>query len=143
MQVTLTEGHAASFAELASLVARLSDVGIRGFVLDSTDEHMLHVALRNANRLEECFETSPRVETETLVQFHSLVRQLHRATADGLLDPKAVPYSLLDTQQAVEEYLQEGGIATDVSLGMHRAQPTSPDAHPSPAAGTPPRGRSY
>lgn len=128
MEVKLKSAHAESFARIASLVQGLKEAGIRGFVPARADTHDLHVGLRVAGQLEDRFAGEPIVDVDALVKLHPLLRQLHRAVADGILDPCAVPIRLLEALSIVEEHIQDAGYAgqLDVPLSTRTDRPVSP-----------------
>jgi hypothetical protein len=110
--------------EVVTVVSGLRHAGVRGFVPTEAADSRLQRALQNVEEIKRRVLQHPSVSVDILLSTRELLNQLHRAVADGVLDPRGVPFRLVEAQEAIERQIRASG------HGDRLAGPIDPSPRP-------------
>jgi hypothetical protein len=122
--------------EVVTVVSGLRHAGVRGFVPTEAAESRLQRALQNVEEIKRRVQRHPSVSVNILLSTRELLSQLHRAVADGVLDPRGVPFRLVEAQEAIDRLIRASGHGDRLAGAIgHGSRPGQTEPTHQPAGG--------
>jgi hypothetical protein len=122
--------------EVVTVVSGLRHAGVRGFVPTESADSRLQRALQNVEEIKRRVLQHPSVSVDILLSTRELLNQLHRAVADGVLDPRGVPFRLVEAQEAIARLIRASGHGDRLAGAIgHGSRPGQTEPTHQPAGG--------